>query len=94
MDSHSHLRYNRVMEEGIITEPTHSEDYILERWRRFVDEPKQSHWVWEYYITRVGNQIKTTEQIYVETTLDNHVKANKRRKSSTGYPEPNVRFED
>lgn len=77
--------YNRVMErhEAFVTEPTHDEEYLMRRWQSFCEDPKQSHWVWSYFLNRIGETIKTTEQIYVETAIDNYVKTNKRRKDST-----------
>lgn len=80
--------------DAFITEPTHDEEYQIHRWKKFIEVPKQSNWVWEYFINRVGGSIKTTDQIYVETTLDNYVKTNERRKDRTGDVEPNVRFAD
>lgn len=96
MSNHCLLRYNGSMkrEEAFITPPTHGEDYRMTRWQSFVEEPKQSQWVWAYLMNRVSKAIKTTDQIYVETTLDNYVETNKRRKSGTGHPEPSIRLED
>jgi hypothetical protein len=80
-------------EEALITEPTHDENYTAERWRKFVEEPKQSQWVWQYFTDRVGGSIKTVEQIQMETTIENYVKTYQGRKDSSGRVEPNIRFE-
>jgi hypothetical protein len=54
----------------------------------------QMSWVSQSYAERTRGQRKDQDQIYVETTIENYVKAYQGRKDGSGRVRPSIRFED